>query len=231
MSNLPSNKPVLLAVPFEEKDTVKALGARWDADGRTWYVPAGHDPEPFRQWWALPPLTIIPGEDRTFGGSALFVDLIPSSCWFTNIRSAVSPADWLRLRTLVRERAGHRCEICGDDQTQLHAHERWQYHTATSTQSLRRLICLCAPCHEATHFGLAQLNHRGNEAAAHIARINGWSLADVFMHVEAAFEVWRQRCCIDWHLDLSILDGIATIVRPAPRKTRRSTANDNLNNA
>jgi hypothetical protein len=39
-----------LEVPFAEKDEAKALGARWDPASRTWYLPAGLDPAPFRRW-------------------------------------------------------------------------------------------------------------------------------------------------------------------------------------
>jgi len=39
-----------LTVPFKEKDSAKALGARWDADARRWYVPAGQDLVPFAAW-------------------------------------------------------------------------------------------------------------------------------------------------------------------------------------
>jgi len=39
-----------LIVPYAEKDQAKALGARWDAAGKTWYVPAGLMLEPFECW-------------------------------------------------------------------------------------------------------------------------------------------------------------------------------------
>lgn len=39
-----------LTVSFKEKDAVKALGARWDAAARRWYVPDGHDLAPFGEW-------------------------------------------------------------------------------------------------------------------------------------------------------------------------------------
>lgn len=39
-----------LTVPFKEKDSVKALGARWDADARRWYVPDGQDLVAFANW-------------------------------------------------------------------------------------------------------------------------------------------------------------------------------------
>lgn len=39
-----------LHVPFKEKDHAKALGARWDAHNRLWYVPAGRPLAPFMRW-------------------------------------------------------------------------------------------------------------------------------------------------------------------------------------
>ena len=39
-----------LTVPFAQKDKVKALGARWDAVQRQWYVPSGLELAPFRAW-------------------------------------------------------------------------------------------------------------------------------------------------------------------------------------
>lgn len=52
-----------LAVPYEQKDTVKSLGARWDPHKKVWFVPDGVDPTPFGRWFlravsaALPPST------------------------------------------------------------------------------------------------------------------------------------------------------------------------------
>jgi hypothetical protein len=45
-----SGAVMYLKVPFAEKEEAKALGARWDAAKKKWYVPAGKDPEPFSQW-------------------------------------------------------------------------------------------------------------------------------------------------------------------------------------
>lgn len=36
--------------PYAEKDEAKALGARWDADRRSWYVPAGVGLAAFARW-------------------------------------------------------------------------------------------------------------------------------------------------------------------------------------
>jgi hypothetical protein len=47
---------VFLQVPFSEKNTVKALGAKWDATSQRWYVPEGVYAEPFSKWVEpLPP--------------------------------------------------------------------------------------------------------------------------------------------------------------------------------
>jgi len=39
-----------LNVPFAQKDAAKALGARWDAANKKWYVPANKDITLFAQW-------------------------------------------------------------------------------------------------------------------------------------------------------------------------------------
>jgi len=39
-----------LKVPFAQKDAAKALGAKWDAVNKKWYVPAGKDTTLFAKW-------------------------------------------------------------------------------------------------------------------------------------------------------------------------------------
>ena len=41
---------IFLKVAFADKDKVKALGARWDKDNKSWYIPTGADPDQFKQW-------------------------------------------------------------------------------------------------------------------------------------------------------------------------------------
>ena len=40
----------LLKVPFAEKEAAKALGAKWDATKKKWYVPHGVDVQLFSRW-------------------------------------------------------------------------------------------------------------------------------------------------------------------------------------
>ena len=51
-----SDDRTYLAVPYEEKDEAKALGARWDPGARSWYAPAGLDLTSFSSW--------IPGQEK-----------------------------------------------------------------------------------------------------------------------------------------------------------------------
>lgn len=39
-----------LNVPYAEKDTAKALGARWDASNKKWYAPDNLDIMLFEKW-------------------------------------------------------------------------------------------------------------------------------------------------------------------------------------
>ena len=160
---------------------------------------------------------LLPGEDRTFG-SGLFADLVPSSCWFTNVRSCVSQRDWERLRRMIVTRAGQRCEACGRDTDRetgrwLEAHERWSYDDSVNVQALHRLICLCTDCHTATHFGFGWCAGNGAEARKHLVTVAGLSDNEAQEHITTAFDLWRNRSRVEWELDLSILTdaGIAVV--------------------
>lgn len=43
-------KRIYLAVPYEQKDEAKALGAKWDRQAKSWYAPEGVDLEPLSKW-------------------------------------------------------------------------------------------------------------------------------------------------------------------------------------
>jgi len=45
-----SSERTFLAVPYEEKDDAKQLGAKWDRGAKAWYVPAGVDLDAFSTW-------------------------------------------------------------------------------------------------------------------------------------------------------------------------------------
>jgi len=165
------------------------------------------------------------GEDRNFG-SGLFVDLVPKSAWFSNLRSCVTDSDWQRIRAMVVARAGNKCEICGaapnrDQKLWMEAHERWDYDEFFRTQTLRRLICLCTTCHLATHFGFAKTQHRDREAFAQLMRVNNWHADQAVGHINRAFKLWQKRSEIQWDLDVSMLLGAGVEVEEPPEGAER----------
>lgn len=44
-----------IEVPFKEKNEAKALGAKWDRQNRSWYLPAGIETAPFAKWAVAKP--------------------------------------------------------------------------------------------------------------------------------------------------------------------------------
>ncbi len=224
---------VWLDVPFAERDDAKVLGAYWDQTARRWFDP--RPPTAGLDRWAVRPDVpdLLPGEDRTVG-DGLFVDIVPKSCWFTNVRTCVTPQDWERLRRMITTRAAHRCEACGagEDRTtgrRLEAHERWAFDDTTGVQALRRLICLCSDCHLATHMGFANVTGRANEARAHLAAVTGMSTHDVGRHIATAGQLWIERSRRAWALDLAVLTNIGiTLTQPAAPRGRAHQADQAL---
>ena len=137
----------------------------------------------------------------------LTVELVPRTCWFSNLRSELSQDEWDRLRRLVYERSGNRCEVCGGKGKAhpVECHEVWEYDDERLVQRLSGLIALCPACHEAKHMGYASTVGRAGQARAHLARVNGWSMDDVELYLEMQFEQWSRRSNHEWSLDLSWL--------------------------
>ena len=162
----------------------------------------------------------FPGEDRSYGGNTLFVDLIPESCWFSNVRSCVAPNSWDLIRKIVYVRAGNRCEICGTRRDPfrgrwIEAHERWKYDDTRRIQKLVRLIALCSNCHMVTHFGYAQTRGLAQAAFDRLVRVSGLSVKEANRHIHEAFSEWEKRSTYSYRLDLSILtDGGICIMDP-----------------
>lgn len=133
-------------------------------------------------------------------------ELVPDSCWYSNLRSILSPAQWDAVRKEAYARAGGRCMICGAGTSRLEAHEKWGYDEEKSVQSLLDVVAVCRACHEVIHIGRTQL--LGNEARAceHFMRVNGCTYAEYRKALGEANETHIRRNKIpEWSLDLSYL--------------------------
>ncbi|MCH6141603.1 hypothetical protein [Klebsiella variicola] len=150
-------------------------------------------------------LKALEGEpDVGFYPPRLTIELVPRTCWFDNVRSAVSSSDWKRLRQQTARTAGWKCQICGGKGRRwtVECHEIWHYDDDRQCQTLTGLIALCPSCHEVKHMGFSGLRGKKDEAAAHLALVNGWSLQGAFDYVDEAFDVWRERSRHTWQLDI-----------------------------
>lgn len=100
---------IYLEVPFRAKDEAKALGARWDAVARKWYVPAGRDPSLFEAW--LPQLapTVATGSTTPAVGEEPGVRLSVLLAAVTQVVSErFSGGVWTQVEVLeLRIRQGH----------------------------------------------------------------------------------------------------------------------------
>ncbi len=153
-----------------------------------------------------------PGENR------LTIELVPQTCWFSNVRSEVSPADWDQLRKTTSHNAGGRCQVCGGrgPKWPVECHEIWYYDDNHHVQTLVGLLALCPACHEVKHMGLANIRGRGEIAARHLATVNGWTPQEAERYIAAQFALWQRRSAFQWTLDMSWLEENGITVRNAP---------------
>jgi len=147
---------------------------------------------------------------KNFGKPKLTINLVPQTCWCSNVRKQATKQQWDILRKETYRQAGYVCEVCGGKGSRwpVECHERWQYQVDKDecTQRLHGLIALCPACHAVKHYGRSQVIGREDEAAAHLAKINNWTAAQVTHYVGIAFAIWEYRSQRDWILDLSWLE-------------------------
>ena len=126
----------------------------------------------------------------------LTIELVPSTSWFNNVRTAVSAADWEKCKRMVRHRSQDRCEICAG------RGPKWPVE-----------------CHEVKHMGFAQTRGRAEQALQHLAKVRGWTFQEAETYAESCFELWAARSQYEWTVDLSYL---ATLGIEVPEKPKTS---------
>ncbi len=133
-------------------------------------------------------------------------ELVPDSCWYSNLRSILSPAQWDVVRKEAYARANGRCMICGAKTSRLEAHERWEYDEEKRIQKLSDVVAVCRACHEVIHIGRTQLMGGEERAAEHFMKVNGCTYAEYRKALgEANTAHTRRNQVPEWSLDLSYL--------------------------
>lgn len=138
----------------------------------------------------------------------LTIELVPSTAWYSNVRSNVSQAEWDVLRKECYKKAGHVCEICSGrgPKHPVECHEIWEYDDDACTQTLGGLIALCPSCHSTKHFGFARVSGKEKEAKLHLMKVNGLTEEQADKYIEEVFMIWEERSKYDWTLDISFLN-------------------------
>lgn len=143
--------------------------------------------------------------------SKLEIDLVPSTCWYSNLRELLTPGSWDKIRKECYKNANNKCEICegtgvfGRGKIKVECHEKWEYKDGR--QILTGVISLCCVCHRVKHFGLSSLRGYTDMCKKQLASVNNWSPHQVVQHINESFKVHEQRSQQDWVLDLSWLKG------------------------
>ena len=133
-------------------------------------------------------------------------ELVPDSCWYSNLRSILAPAQWDVVRREAYARANGKCMICGATEKRLEAHERWSYDEENGIQKLKDVVAVCRSCHEVIHIGRTQLLGNEERACAHFMKVNGCSYSEYRKALGEANEAHRRRNTVpEWKLDLTYL--------------------------
>lgn len=136
----------------------------------------------------------------------LTIELIPRTCWLSNVRSHVTKAEWDSIRKSVYRKAAYRCEICSGKGPEwpVECHEIFDFINETRTQTLVRLIALCPACHRVKHFGRSQVIGQEREAFFQLCKVNRWTQEVAEDYVNSQFALWEERSRYEWSVDLSL---------------------------
>jgi hypothetical protein len=125
-----------LVLLYDRKDEFKRRYGKnlwWNASDRVWtWVGQKEVPEELKQFVARSYYT------PRATGPRLEIELIPKTCWFSNIRNHVSPEGWKFISRQVFAGAGNRCQICGGrgDKWPVECHEVWEFNWQANVQAL-----------------------------------------------------------------------------------------------
>ena len=141
----------------------------------------------------------------------LTIELVPTTCWFSNVRTLLPKKSWDKLRKESYAKANNKCEICGDHGKKqgsrhfVECHEIWDYNQKNRTQKLTGLISLCPRCHMVKHFGRTTVIGKQAIAMSHMEKVNKWNHKQVVKYLAEVFTLHNERSKFKWKLDIEIL--------------------------
>jgi len=191
-----NDRRIPLRIPFEDKEIAKGAGCRWDPVNKIWFI----DKNNIRARWACETWPLMKVTD---------IDLIPSSVWFSNLRSVLPKEEWGIIRKDCYQRWGHKCQECGGSwgnignaKSPVEAHEQWSFDEVMGIQVLENVLCLCPDCHMTKHLGLASVKGMLNETLRHLSSVRGISHQNAHLLWRKCMQDWERRSRKEWKLDL-----------------------------
>ncbi|QDZ21973.1 HIRAN domain-containing protein [Chloropicon primus] len=150
---------------------------------------------------------------------ALTIDLVPKSVRRTNMKAELPVEVWDELRTDVYEKAGYRCEVCGDqgDKWPVECQEEYHYDVESLSrhrQTLKGFVALCPACHKVKHAGRCILSGELKLVTQQLMRVNRWTHLESQMYLQKAVSQWQERSLVEWDQDVSVLGPRADLLTP-----------------
>ena len=144
------------------------------------------------------------------------VDLIPRTAWGQNLRNGkvIRSSEWQQISKKVREDAGYKCAVCGEYHPEPYgteAHEIWEWDSATGTQKLKDIICICDTCHLMIHPGFCKKFYpeRLREVTYRFMKLNEMTVEEFNQYQTLASLLHMVRSKQEWKLE----DDLAAKVR------------------
>ncbi len=140
----------------------------------------------------------------------LTIELVPSSSWYSNVRSNVSQNEWNNIKKYTFTKANNKCEICGNigKKHPVECHEVWEYDDKNNIQKLNGCIALCPNCHRVKHFGLAIQQGLKIPTLKWFCKINQLDNKQAEDYITEAFKLFYKRSQHQWILNLDWLKTI-----------------------
>ena len=145
---------------------------------------------------------------RSMQKQELTIELVPSTCWFSNVRSEVSRGIWDKIRRKAYRKANYLCEICGGkgEKWPVECHEIWKYIDKTHTQNLIGFIALCPSCHKVKHLVRTTAMGGFEEACDHLKAVNNWDDSKIADYIQTVFKTYDDRSLHNWTIDISYIE-------------------------
>lgn len=203
---------IFINVPYCDKNKVKSMGGKWNKLEKKWYI---EDDNPLKDSYEeFKEIKELNGENRNYGENILYIDMIPKTSYFKNIRSLFKVDDWNTIRNYIYKRVNYKCECCGCTRHKyLEAHERWSFDFENKIQKLERIIALCKLCHLSTHYGFSKRKRNINIINEHLKKIKNIDDTELHNHINEAYNIWKDRNKVIWTLDYSIIVNSGFIIR------------------